>query len=341
MGDRKGGCNAEHEIQAMTPDDVLDLADAGAIGPAICARDLPLPMKEATLLLRAMSRAGLLSTMLPGVHTTLRESTVLRRVVGAAGHVEAIAAYGRLHRRMTLPAPVAAANMVGLSLQVPARHLFVWNGPVRRLTLSGCPLRVDPLPDWASARTTEPSIPFLLAMSAWEANWNARDLDGLARRLGPDGSRMIAHARRAGLPRHLALCLDRFRRARIRIHGPDVPPSDPMAVVVEVAASMAPEIPFDRCRATSSRIVSELSSRGLRCRMLRCSDRLGDDLPDADRRWLDTPPARWVHYVVHVPSLGVVVDATWRQFDPSADPVRIGDLARTRSEWGEVVEATS
>lgn len=324
----------------MTRDDVLDLADAGAIGPAVCARDLPLPVREATLLLRAMSRAGLLSTMLPGVHTTLRESAILKRVVGAAGHVEAIAAYGRLHRRMTLPAPAAAANMVGLSLQVPARQLFVWDGPARRLTVSGSPIHIDPLPEWACARTAEPSIPFLLAMSAWDANWDARDLGGLARRLGPDGSRMVAHARRAGLPRHLALCLDRFRRARIRIHGPDVAPTDPMAVIIGFAASMTPDAPFDRCRATSARIVAALSSAGVRCRMLRCSDRLGDDLPDADPRWLDTPRARWVHYVVHVPSLDVVVDATWRQFDPSADPVRIGDLTRTKSEWGEVVEAT-
>lgn len=325
----------------MTPDDVLDLAETGAIGPAICARDLPLPPMEATLLLRAMSRAGLLCTMLPGVHTTMRTSTRLKRTFGVASEIQAIAAYGRLHRRMTLPAPAAAANMVGLSKQVPGRHMFVWNGPTRRLKVSNCPVDIDPMPDWTLDRAGDPSLPFLLALSAWGARWNAGALRALAGDLGPETSTLIAGTRRAGLPADLARCLDRFRRARRHVHRRIDAPTDPIATVLSVAASCAPADPFDRCRSTSAKMVSTLSGMGIPCVMLRCSGWHGGATPEADTRWLRTDPMRWVHYVVHVPGCDTVVDATWNQFDASADPVRIGTQERTRAEWRDVVEATS
>lgn len=319
----------------MTLDDVLDAMESGRIGAAVCARDLPMHPVPAAALLRRGWNEGALHRLLPGVYCGLTESALLGRDVPAASHQQAAAAYGRLHGRMILPAPAAAANMVGLSEQVPSALLLTWPGPARRFR-DGMHMDLTPMPDWAAARTGDPAIPFLLALSAWNASWDSRELDALARRLGADHSRTIASSRRRGLPRTLSLCLDRFRRATIRIHGPASPPADPRAVVHAVAGEKAPTKPFDRCRATSARIVSTLAARGIASRILRCAGWRGGDTPREDPRWGDMPPEHRVHYVVHVPALDMVVDATWRQFDASADPVRIGTLSSTSSEWNAV-----
>ena len=121
-----------------------------------------------------------------------------------------------------------------------------------------------------------------------------------------------------------------------RIHGPATPPADPRGIVTDVATAKAPARPFDRCRTTSARIVSTLASKGVPARILRCAGWRGDVTPHEDPRWSRIPPDRRVHYVVHVPDVDMTVDATWRQFDASADPVRIGDLATTTSEWTRV-----
>lgn len=319
----------------MTVDDVLDAIERGDLDAAVCARDLALDPVEGAALLHRGWREGQIHRLLPGVYCGLRESELLGRDVPAASHHQAAAAYGRLHRRMMLPAPEAAANMVGLSEQVPSTMLLVWPGPPRRFR-GGVRMDVAPMPQWAADRTADPAIPFLLALSSWGAAWDARDLDRLARTLGPDHSRTIATVGRKGLPRPLSLCLDRFRRATVRIHGPSEPPSDPRAVVRDVATGLAPKKPFDRCRATSARIIAALTSKGVRSTILRCAGWTGAATPNEDARWNDVPAANRIHYVVHVPDLDLVVDATWRQFDPSADPVRIGTLASTTSEWTEV-----
>ena len=123
-----------------------------AEGRAVVARDLPTSLLEASRMLHGMRRKEALVEMLPGTFCGVRWSAILKRYVPACEHVDAVTAYARAHGRVALPAPAAAANMVGLSLQVPGRHLYVWNGPVRRMRIRGVdrqapgsPIDFDPM----------------------------------------------------------------------------------------------------------------------------------------------------------------------------------------------------
>lgn len=113
---------------------------------------------------------------------------------------------------------------------------------------------------------------------------------------------------------------------------------DAMSTVVAEAERVAPRRPFDRCRGASDRLIRALIRKGIDARMIGGRGHLVDR-PSADRRWLALHRRSWTHYAVHVPSLDVVVDPTWRQFDVEGDRVRILDARTFNAEWSEAVDA--
>lgn len=319
--------------RSFGPQDALRLSieDTGTL----TARDLPMPLVQAARLLETMRMDGTIVKMLPGVHSRLRTDSPLRGIA-VSSRLDAIAGYARAHGRIGLPSPAEAANMVGLTLGEPDGMSYVWNGPARLVRirmpdqrLAGSPLRFDPMPLWAVDRLGDPNVPFLLALSHRPSSLGARELDAFVRRMGPDASTIAASATR-GMPRDLVLCLQRLKRACVRVLGDHT--VDATAVVRSIAADLVPSRPFDSCRRASARLVRALTTRGVRAEMVQHEGHLVDR-PDADPRWLACDRSSWIHWAVEVPKAGLHVDLTFGQFDASFEGPRIMAIRQARAEW--------
>lgn len=321
-------------VSPFGPKDALRLSieETGTL----TARDLPLPLHQAARLLRDMRRDGSLIEMLPGVFSRVQQGMMFGRRRMASSHLDAIAGYARAHGRIGLPSPHEAAHMVGLTATAPLDASYVWNGPARTLrihtdnrSLAGASLRFDPMPRWALQRTWDPNIPFLLALSHEPSSYRGFGLEAFVRRMGPNAS-VIATTPRRGMPRDLALCLQRLKRACTRVLGD--PTVDAEAVIRSIAPGLVPATPFDACRRASSRLVSALASRGVRADLVQHRGLLLES-PEADPRWLAIDRSGWIHWAVEVPRAGLHIDLTYGQFDPSVTGPRIQPIVTARSQW--------
>lgn len=104
--------------RAFTPKDFIDLASRGTID----------------MTLSALTSAGAIRRIARGVYDTPRTSKVLGGELSP--DIDNLArAIARRFRWQIVPAGALAANMLGLSTQVPARIIYLTDGPTRTIEL--------------------------------------------------------------------------------------------------------------------------------------------------------------------------------------------------------------
>ena len=115
----------------------------------------------------------------------------------------AAAAVGRRTGSRVLPSGATAANRLGLSTQVPARHAYLTDGPTRAVRLGPIELRFRHAPPWLTrAAGADPRDPVPLALAAMR-HLGRRGVDGraaatLAASLSPRDRRRLADAASVG-----------------------------------------------------------------------------------------------------------------------------------------------
>ncbi len=104
------------------------------------------------------------------------------------------------------------------------------------------------------------------------------------------------------------------------------------ATIESIVHDLVPRWPFDRCRETSVRIVTDLSRLDIPSVLVQHTGHLVDR-PRADPRWMRIPRSSWTHWVVEIPSMGMHLDATFAQFDHDHEGPRIMSIEEAVTEW--------
>lgn len=104
--------------------------------------------------------------------------------------------------------------------------------------------------------------------------------------------------------------------------------------LLEIVSRIAPPSPFNRCKSTSRKLVAALRKRGTEAQVFRFAghQRYRENV---DPRWAKLPAWSWIHYAVYVPSLEVVLDPTWGQFETMGSTFRIASKDEYFAEWHE------
>lgn len=163
-------------------------------GTPICAKQL-LHLGSRAAVDQALSRLvkrGHLLRISRGVYVRPVES---RFGVRPPSVSEALEAFADLKGETVVPHGAAAANKLGLTLQVPVRSVYLTSGPSRRLALGSQTIEFRHAPRWQLALAGRPGGEALQAL-AWLGPHRARSaLRKLKRKLSRSELQEIASAR--------------------------------------------------------------------------------------------------------------------------------------------------
>ena len=114
-----------------------------------------------------------------------------------------IASLSVLWGETIVPCGGAAANVLGLTTQVPVRSVYLTSGPNRKLALGGLTVELRHAPRWQLAAPNRPAGEVVRALSWLGPSEVVAGLDAIGRKLSPEDLQELA-ASRAVMPAWMA-----------------------------------------------------------------------------------------------------------------------------------------
>lgn len=142
--------------------------------------------------LSRLARRGQLIRIFRGVYV---RPVVTRFGILAPAVEKVIAALAALWGETIVPCTGAAANVLGLTTQVPVRLVYLTSGPSRTLRLQALVIQLRHAPRWQLVAPGRPAGLAVRAMAWLGRTEAARGLDVIARRLSPADLAELAEAR--------------------------------------------------------------------------------------------------------------------------------------------------
>ena len=150
--------------------------------------------------LSRLARSGQLIRICQGVYLKPIETRFGSRPPAVEKVIEALA---NLWGETIVPSGGAAANLLGLTTQVPVRSIYLTSGPNRRLTLGEVTVELRHAPRWQLAAPQRLAGDVIRAMSWLGPNEVTANLKVIGQKLSPEDFRELA-ASRAVMPAWLA-----------------------------------------------------------------------------------------------------------------------------------------
>ena len=150
--------------------------------------------------LSRLARKGQLIRVCQGVYVKPIETRFGSRPPAAERVIEALA---NLWGETIVPSGGAAANLLGLTTQVPVRSIYLTSGPNRRLTLGEVTVELRHAPRWQLAAPQRLAGDVIRAMSWLGPNEVTANLKVIGQKLSPEDFREL-EASRAVMPAWLA-----------------------------------------------------------------------------------------------------------------------------------------
>ena len=150
--------------------------------------------------LSRLARSGQLTRVCQGVYLKPIETRFGSRPPAVEKVIEALA---NLWGVTIVPSGGAAANLLGLTTQVPVRSIYLTSGPSRRLTFGEVAVELRHAPRWQLAAPMRLAGDVIRAMSWLGPNEAATNLEMIRKRLSPEDFQELA-ASRAVMPAWLA-----------------------------------------------------------------------------------------------------------------------------------------